>query len=83
MAQFELPRGKRAQRSGGGNFNAAAATSVRPPRRVKSLKYDHTVEVVYDSGEANARGEHWVQVAVHSFGAAQPWLVHVHKDDLD
>lgn len=30
--QFEKPRGKRAQRSGDGNYNEAAASSVRPPR---------------------------------------------------
>lgn len=83
LAQFEQPRGKRAQRSGEGNWNQAAATSVRPPRRVKSLSYDHTVEVVYDSGGPNFRGEHWVQVAVRAFGAKEPWVVHVLREDLE
>ena len=32
LNQFEKPRGDRAKRSGDGNFNLAAFTSVRPPR---------------------------------------------------
>lgn len=31
VEQFDSPRGQRATRSGPGSFNAAAATSVRPP----------------------------------------------------
>lgn len=83
VAQFEQPRGKRAQRSGGGNFNEAAATSVRPPRRVRSLAYEHTVEVLHDSGEPNFRGEHWVEVAIRTTGVAEPWVVHVPHGDLE
>lgn len=32
LSQFEKPRGKRAERSGEGNFNLAASTSNVPPR---------------------------------------------------
>lgn len=73
----------------GPSFQAAAVTSVRPPRpsvgasvRVRSLRYPHTAVVLHNAGPCPLNDQHWVQVTV-SYGGGMKWTTHFPASDLD
>lgn len=87
MHQMSMPAGKRALRSGGGNFAAEAATSVKAPKAFEDCPVRFNVGdkvlwrgdefvVLHDGGYVGLDGRHRVQVK------RGDWKVHLYCWEL-